>query len=311
MIDRPRFTRLFLLACIGVILAFAIPAGAGAAQTQKATLNFAAVAGTQNVSCSKTITGLGMSKADAKLKDLRFYVTAVRFIRSDGKTVALKLSGNKQFQTTWKKQPVSLIDLENGKGACSDGTKGTNSAVTGTLPRGSYKGVQFSIGVPKSINHTDLVTSPAPLNLASMGWSWQYGRKFAKIEFADPGGSTGTWAQHAFVVHLGSTGCTGDPETGGIARCSAINMPDVKLKRFNAAKQVVAVDIKKLVAGNDLTNAGPMAMAPMMMDSGCMSEPTLAICGPIFKAFGLNWKADGSGTGRATGKQSVFRAIAR
>ena len=43
------------------------------------------------------------------------------------------------------------------------------------------------LGVPFPLNHTDITTAPAPLDLTSMDWSWQSGRKFAKIELVPRG----------------------------------------------------------------------------------------------------------------------------
>ena len=75
--------------------------------------------------------------------------------------------------------------------------------------------------MPFALNHTDAPAVPAPLNSAAMAWSWQAGRKFTKIEFADPGGATGTWTAKSFFVHLGSSGCQGNPATGATVELRA------------------------------------------------------------------------------------------
>lgn len=299
--------------CLALFAMAAMTSTAAAtSKTQSVNLRFEAVAGSQKVSCKEPIEGLGSTSQTARLQDLRFYVTGVKLVARDGKSAAVKLKGNKSFQLTKKGDSVSLIDLEDGSGACSAGTRATNASIRGTVPKGTYTGIRFEVGVPYALNHTDIVSAPAPLNSAAMAWNWQYGRKFAKIEFADPGGATGSWPSHSFLIHLGSTGCTGDPETGKAAKCSAINSPLVKLSKFNPSKQSIALDLKALLKGSDIAPAASMGtMMDMEMDPGCMSEPTLATCGPIFKAFGLGWKIDGSGSGKPSGKQSVFRAIAR
>ena len=81
--------------------------------------------------------------------------------------------------------------------------------------------------LPFALNHSDYATATKPLDVAAMAWSWQSGRKFAKIEVTDPAGATGTWTAKTFNVHLGSTGCTGNPANGetvvllhGLARSS-------------------------------------------------------------------------------------------
>lgn len=308
---RSKFARVLLLALFA--LSAATTSAAAASKTQNVNLEFAAIAGSQKVSCGKLIQGLGSTNQSARLQDLRFYVTDLQLIGRSGYNVAVKLKGNKSFQLTRKGDTVSLVDLENGSSTCSAGTRVTNSVIRGTVPKGDYTGVRFKVGVPYALNHTDVVSAPAPLNSAAMGWNWQFGRKFAKIEFADPGGAAGSWASHSFLVHLGSTGCTGDPATGKSAKCSAINIPQVKLPKFNASSQKIAIDLKALLTGSDIAPPAMSTMPSMdmMMDPGCMSEPTLATCGPIFKAFGLSWKADGSGTGKPSSKQRVFRAISR
>jgi uncharacterized repeat protein (TIGR04052 family) len=107
-------------------------------------------------------------------------------------------------------------------------------------------------------------------------------------------------------VHLGSAGCEGNPASGESVTCGAPNRPSVRLKKFNPAKQQVAVDLKALLAGTDITKN--QSGAP-----GCMSEQTDPECGSVFKAFGVDWKADGSGTGKALSStsQTIFKAIKR
>ena len=161
--------------------------GAAASKTQTVKLRFAAVAGETPVSCASPIAGLGTTNQSALLKDLRFFVSDVKLVRKDGRTATLKLKANKDFRVTGKDGSVTLIDLENGAGACAeDGTPGTNASVIGTVPAGKYVGVRWTLGVPFALNHTDTSSSSGPLGLSSMAWSWQFGRKFVKIEFADP-----------------------------------------------------------------------------------------------------------------------------
>ena len=63
---------------------------------------------------------------------------------------------------------------------------------------------------------------------------------------------------------------------------------------------------KPLLAGSDVTVN--QAGAP-----GCMSEATDPECGSVFGALGVDWKADGTGTGKspASTAQTVFKAIKR
>lgn len=279
-----------LCAAVGIGALLAGPAGA----REKVDIEFAAMAGDQPVACGTPIEGLGTTAQTAQLKDLRFFVSEVKLITRAGKAVPVKLAKNSAYRVTRVGVGVTLIDLENGTGACAEeGTKGTNAIVRGTVPEGRYVGVRWTVGVPFALNHTDAPASPAPLNSTAMAWSWQSGRKFSKIELADPGGATGTWTAKEFLVHLGASGCTGNPASGETVRCAADNRAAVRLKRFDPAKQKVAVDVAALVAGNDVTvNRGG---AP-----GCMSGPTDPECAGVFAAFGLSGKT-----------QTVFKAIAQ
>ena len=120
-----------------------------------------------------------------------------------------------------------------------------------------------------------------------MAWSWQSGRKFAKLEVTDPAGATGTWSAKTFNFHLGSTGCIGNPVNGETTTCSAPNRMEVKLAAFNPATQKIALDLKTLLAGEDVTvNAAGAA--------GCMSGGTDPECDTVFSAMNLGWATDGT-----------------
>lgn len=295
-------------ACALAIAAGAAGAATAATDTQPVDIQFRAVNGTTPVTCGELITGLGTTKATANLRDFRLYIANVKLIRKDGKKVALKLGGNKEFNYASGGNAVTLIDLENGQGQCNTGSYAMNRVIKGTVPKGNYRGITMYMGVPVPMNHTDITTAPAPLNVAAMNWSWQSGRKFSKIEVGDPNGTAGSWKSKVFYVHMGSTGCVGNPATGATTSCKASNRGSIPFTSgFNAAKQAIAVDIGALLAGNDVTvnQAGA---------GGCMAGPTDPECGPIFDAFQIDWQANGSGTGLPIdgGKaQRVFKVVSR
>ncbi|WP_205695679.1 MbnP family copper-binding protein [Conexibacter sp. SYSU D00693] len=278
-------------------------------RTQAVDLRFAAVAGDAPVRCATAIPGLGTSGAAAQLTDLRFYVSDVRLVRADGRAVPVKLAKDNAFRTSRGGQGVTLIDLEDGKGACAEeGTAATNASVRGTVPRGRYTGVRWTVGLPPALNHSDVVGAPAPLTSAAMAWSWQFGRKFLKVELSDAGSGPAPWAARTSYVHLGSSGCVGDPAAGEQTVCRAANRASVRLKRFDPRKQRVAFDVRRLVAGVDLA-AKDGGGAP-----GCMSGPTDPECGSVLGALGVEWRPDGSGSGAsptAAATQTVFRPIGR
>ena len=133
--------------CGAIALALALSAApAQAAKQQKVDIKFAAVAGEEPVACGTPIPGLGSTAQAAQLQDLRFFVSDVKLIRRGGKVVPLKLAKNSAFRITRDGVGVTLIDLENGTGACAvDGTKGMNAVVRGTVPKGRYVGVRLSL----------------------------------------------------------------------------------------------------------------------------------------------------------------------
>jgi uncharacterized repeat protein (TIGR04052 family) len=161
--------------------------------------------------------------------------------------------------------------------------------------------------VPFALNHSDYAAATKPLDSQAMAWSWQSGRKFAKIEVTDPAGTAGTWTAKTFNFHLGSTGCTGNPASGQTVSCSTPNRMDFKLASFNPSTQKIAVDVKALVAGTNITvnQAGA---------AGCMSGGTDPECLHVFESLAIDWKADGTGTGQPINggaAQTLFKVVAK
>ena len=274
---------------------------------QSVSIEFASYASGTPVRCGTIVSQLGSGAVDAQIKDFRFYISNVKLIRSDGNKVALTLVPNDDWHLTSGGNAVTLIDLEDGSGSCAGGTAAMNATVRGTVPAATYTGIEMTMGVPFPLNHSDYATATKPLDIQAMAWSWQAGRKFAKIEVTDPAGSTGTWSAKTFNVHLGSTGCTGNPASGETVRCTAPNRMDFNFPSFNPATQKIAVDLRALLAGNDITvnKAGP---------SGCMSGGTDPECLKVFEALAIDWKADGSGSGlpiNGGAAQTLFRVIAK
>ncbi|MCX9155325.1 metallo-mystery pair system four-Cys motif protein [Niveibacterium sp. 24ML] len=270
-------------------------------------IEFAAVAGDLPVACGTAVAGLGSGGLAAQVKDFRFYITNVALLTADDREVPLTLSANDDWNLTAGADSVTLIDLEDASGACTVGTAATNSRIKGTVPAGNYVGVKLTMGVPFALNHTDYATATKPLDIQGMAWSWQSGRKFAKVEITDPAGVSGNWVAKTFNFHLGSTGCTGNPANGETVSCKAPNRMDFHFHQFDPATQKIAFDLKALVAGEDITvNA---AGAP-----GCMSGGTDPECDTLFSAMKLDWKADGSGTGLSIDGghgQTLFKVIAK
>lgn len=294
---------------------------------QAVSIQFAAVNGNVPVKCGTRLTNLGSTAAAADVKDLRFYITKLALLNDKGVVVPVKLDSN-VWQLTQGQDAVALIDLEDASGACASAynTGATNAVITGKLPAGNYVGLQASMGVPESLNHSASTGSPAPLDIAAMSWSWQAGRRFAKIELNPVGGvarmvlpkgasEAVAGSSATFNLHLGSSGCTAKVDAAGLAIqdaagnpgyvCSNPNVVDFKLAKFDVARQQVALDLGQLFKTVDLTKDGGGAV-------GCMAGPTDPECVEIFKALQVGFGPNSSGLPLNGGAaQTVFRAVAK
>jgi hypothetical protein len=320
---------------------------------QPITISFGLAAGGKSVDCGHDIAELGAAKLPAKLRDARFYISAPALIDKAGKEVPIELERN-----DWQYANVALLNFADKSGSCK-GMSALNDSVKGTAPPGRYQGFSFVVGVPSmtkgengkdvALNHSNFATAPAPLDIQSMSWNWQAGRKFMKIEVDPEGGVTrkppppkpasretpptgapdaksdlakadtpptepvkvnadGTITVVTWMLHLGSTGCKGDPLTGEIISCASPNRIPVKLSSFDPATQRVVLDLEALVAGIDLSHDKGGA-------TGCMSGPVDPECAPIFENIGLNLTEtapDANDAGRPSGRVSkVFRAASK
>ena len=165
-----------------------------ASERQPVAIRFALTAGDQPVECGRDIAGLGAGGQPAQLRDARFYISAPALIDAAGREVPIELE-----QNDWQYANLALLDFENKTGKCI-GSADVNDTIKGSAPRGRYKGISFVIGVPSVgqdkdgkdvvLNHSNFATAPAPLDLQSMTWNWQAGRKFVKIEVDPEGGVT-------------------------------------------------------------------------------------------------------------------------
>lgn len=246
---------------------------------------FDARLGDKAFSCGGVYDAIGSPGTQVRLVDFRFYVHDVRLIKTGGGEVPVTLKQD----GLWQYQDVALLDFEDKSGACDNGTVETNHVVIGTVPAGTYDGVAFKLGVPDTINHADVATAASPLNLSGLFWNWQGGYKFLRADAAPTDTTIPT-----FNVHLGSTGCAGDPAMGDSVTCSRPNVAEIVLGGFDAKSGKIVFDYAALVAASDIAHDGGGA-------PGCMSGNTDPDCPAIFGALGLDLE-----TGGLMGKQSVF-----
>jgi uncharacterized repeat protein (TIGR04052 family) len=236
---------------------------------QPVSLAFTAVAHGKPISCTAGPDGM-------TLGDLRLYVSEIALVTADGRTVPVKID----TAAPWQDPGVALIDLEDGSGACDTGSPATHAALTGHVAADTYTGLQFVLGVPFARNHADPALAPSPLDQTAMHWHWQAGYKFLRAALRR--GDDLTW------LHLGSTGCEG--HIGAISGCAKPNRATVKLARFDAAHDAVAIDVAALLADAPADGG----------NHACQSEPDNETCAPMLRHLGL-----------AGAPQDVFHALAR
>lgn len=253
------------------------------------TIEFDLQAAHQPARCGQVLPPLGVSAQTARLRDARFYVHDVALIDAEGRATPLQLQ-----RTPWQYLNLALLDFEDGSGGaygCAGGTAATNTRITGRVPPGDYRGLQFRIGVPdtalaedgqpRPLNHSPTSGTPAPLDQPALAAPWPGGRRHLKVELTPTTGvqrSTGTSA--VWVFQLSSTGCQGRIEQRDTATCQTANRPHVLLKSFMAQRQRVVLDLAELFGHSDIGRDHSGA-------SGCISAPGDPECTPLFERLGL------------------------
>jgi uncharacterized repeat protein (TIGR04052 family) len=256
--------------------------GGGGGAPVDVTIQFEAVVGQEALACGTTYTGVGAEGGDTQISDFRFYVHDVRLVTSADVEVPLTL----EQDGVWQVENVALVDFEDATGACQGGTTPTRTVVTGTVPAGEYDGIRFRVGVPAELNHEDVTASPSPLNLTALFWSWGFGHiHLSAVTSTADGGEPN---QH--FVHLGSTGCTGNPEMGEEVMCTSPNRPELAFDGFDPATSVIVADLSELVATSNL-----------LTEIGCHSFPGTPACTSPFANLGIDYD-----TGGMTPETQVF-----
>lgn len=219
---------------------------------------FVATFGGQPLAC-------GAVDGAVQLTDLRFYVSEIYAVAADGENVPVSLVED----ATWQQPGLAMIDLEDGSGACANGTPVMSRSIRGLVPAADYRGLRFVIGVPFDRNHGDPLKARPPLGDAAMHWHWRGGYKFLRAGVRT--------VNDGFWIHLGSTGCEGTIQN--ITGCSAPNRVVVELQDFNLQSDAIHVDLAKLVSKTDITD-GEL--------SDCSSGPAETACEEPFALLGLD-----------------------
>lgn len=281
-----------------------VPDASEPAGDEAIELRFEAKVGPRDFSCAESYE-LGTPATPAWIRDLRMYVSGVALIDDAGARVPLSLEADGLWQT----DRIALLDFENGADNCRNGTPETRAILRGRAPRGNYRGVAFELGVPEDHNHADPSLAASPLTLSTMHWSWNAGYIFVRIdaervpaEGAGDGGTgrgdggmghgdggmghgdggMGHGAEGIFLMHLGSTGCTGESSLGENVTCSHENRGAVELTGFDPRVAPITLDVAALFAGSNL-QAADLGGSP-----GCMSSPDDPECAPLFPRLGVD-----------------------
>jgi uncharacterized repeat protein (TIGR04052 family) len=247
---------------------------AGPAATRAVELQFEARVGSALADCNETYDQIGTSKVSVSLRDFRFYVSGVRLIDEADREVPIELTEDGQFQH----EGVALLDFEDRTGGCVNGTSDTNTLVKGKLPEGRFKGLRFDVGVPSALNHTNPTEMMPPLNLTAMSWSWRAGRLFTRLDSVV---ETSSGNRPAFLIHVGSDGCQGNPEADQTVTCARPNRAAIELTDFDPERDKIVLDYAKLVAdvALDQDQGG---------ETGCMSSPSDPECTSLFEQLALD-----------------------
>ncbi len=238
----------------------------------KLSIVFKPVVGSQDFACGQLYTGVGTTATTYEPKDFRLYVHNVRLVSAEGTEVPVMLTED----GAWQRGGLALLDFENKTGLCSNGTDATNDRLVGTVPRGQYTGLRFTVGVPFDMNHQDASTAAPPLNVSTLFWGWEGGYKFLRLD----GRTRGLPNGHNF--HLGSTGCQlSGPNQ--VTSCDNSNRFEVELADFDPTRsQRLVLDVAALFSGSNL-DVNEAQTAP-----GCMSASTDADCAPLYQRLGLS-----------------------
>lgn len=248
--------------------------------TQEVELSFQAMVGDQAFVCGDSYDNLGANDTTIVLSDFRFYIQEIELKNAAGAWVPIELD-----ESRWQSGGVALLDFED----CAPmGNTDLNDLVTGSVPVGDYDGLRFKMGVPFELNHLNHTTAESPLNITALFWNWQGGYKFLRVD-------SGQFSPEDWRMHLGSTGCEGDPMVGGVTSCANGNRPEIELDSFDPASSTVVADYARLVEGAALD-------VDEAADAGCMSKPADTDCAPLFENLGLSF------AGSTPGPQQFFSA---
>ncbi|WP_216620815.1 MbnP family copper-binding protein, partial [Myxococcus xanthus] len=254
-----------LLACIG---------------EREVSVQFAAQVRGEPLRCDASYEKVGAPGTSLQLLDFKAYVHDVSLVRKGGGRVPLLLAQDGR----WQRKTVAKLDFEDGTGTCNTGSPEVHTEVTGIVPDfDDYTGVEFTLGVPREINHRNVEWADPPLDDPSMWWSWTYGYRYLRLDVRSGG-------NRAYVFHVRADGCTGTPDVG--VDCSAENQGTIFLTGFEPGRNRVVFDVAALFAHTDFENSGDGLTDPV---PGCFSNAGDPECAALFPQVGLGGGATAPG----------------
>ncbi|MCC5813556.1 MAG: metallo-mystery pair system four-Cys motif protein [Leptospira sp.] len=295
---------------------------------RQGSLNFDAKFDGKSIECGSTTYTMPDDQV-VQMRDFRFFIQDVQFVRSNGEKIAMQMNQVDDWQLRDGNDQVALLDftvVNQGKCVGTSDDINVRKQIDGLIPIGNFDSVEITIGVPNKWNHVNFNLQPSnsPLRGATgLTWSWLAGYKFIRLEL--------TINTTNMQFHLGSTNCTGDisiPQgQDGSVTCANPYRPNLILKPdggFNPATDTITISLDEFFRGNGGVPTSAYddgtALSCMPIGNGSGSGGTSTTCGPILKNLGLvpgNNAGFGSGTNNETGvgtvnletQQSILRLI--
>jgi uncharacterized repeat protein (TIGR04052 family) len=256
------------------------------AARQNVAVAFGLAVGGGQALCNAVYQGIGNgAQQDYELNDFRFYISDLRLRGDSGSapiTLAAKANGMSYQDATHN---VALLGLVQG---CNTTEVISNLSIAGTAAAGDYDELCFKLGLPYELNHIDVATAAAPMNVTAMSWSWLSGHKFLRID----GVGDADGVRNNYFLHLGSTGCTNGSGANGAppdAACTYPNVAEVCLDytALQAGQRIIA-DPAAVLSESDLGyNTDGTA-------AGCMSGNSDPECAAIIPKLGLDFSYAGT-----------------
>ena len=248
--------------------------------SQAVQIQFNAFVAEQPFECGKSYPQVGRPEQTITPTDWRMFISDIALRDAYGQWIPLQLTPD----GVWQNSQLALLDFENGKGPCRNGTTGLNQTAKGQVPAKIYSGIKFQIGVPFDQNHGDPTTANPPLSTTAMFWNWQGGYKFIKFDALTATSDTprSSPQRSAFAFHLGSTQCSSTAQTQPpMKACQKTNAVQVELVGENPISTPVVFDMATLLRGANVANNTPNT------PPGCMSTSSDPDCTEIFRHLNL------------------------